>query len=252
VVDQPRAADYAIWLVALLLYACDAAKLLAPRELLLVEAGAGRLGAVFSENPFTLAGRVLAFGPLLRPWRGVFVAAWGRPWLDGGRVTAAVESLAGLGRSLLVARIIAVWAFALLFVIGPALTLTLGPDAAVLYTAAALYPTVVATIAVLWWRRRAFGLAAGRCARLSLEVLLCPAFLPNLVRKLTASLPIEADAAQMLAAAGAPDVTETVLARLERRAEELIEEAATDEPAGAELRVYLATLRSVPRAPCPS
>src|SRR5207248_7371605 len=34
----------------------------------------GRLSAVFSAYPFTLAGRILAFAPLTRPHRGVFVA----------------------------------------------------------------------------------------------------------------------------------------------------------------------------------
>ena len=83
--DQPRsAADYAIWAVALALYVSDAAKLLSARQLLLVEAGRGRLAAALSETPYTIAGRVLVFAPLLRPDRGVFVALWGRPWLAAG------------------------------------------------------------------------------------------------------------------------------------------------------------------------
>lgn len=247
---EPRGADYAIWVVALALYVGDAAKLLAPREMLLVEAGAGRLAAVFSEYPFTVAGRVLAFGPPLRPHRGVFVAPWGGAWTDAA--PAVIGTIEGLGRSLGVARAIAVWAFALLFLIGPVLTVLLGPDAAVLGVAALLYPTVVAAVVALWWRRRAFRLTAARAAWLSLEILLCPAFLPNLVRKLTAPLPIEADAAQLLVATATPDVRDALLERLERRAEELVAEATGHEPTRAELRVYLETLRGIHRAPCPS
>ncbi len=248
--DQPRGADYAIWVVAFVLYVGDAARLLAPREMLLVEAGAGRLAGVFSEYPFTVAGRVLTFSPLLRPHRGAFVAPWGGVWTDGA--PAVVGAIEGLGRSLGVARGIAVWTFALVFVMGPVLTALLGPDAAVLVVAAILYPTVVATIATLWWRRRAFGFTSARMAWLSIEILLCPAFLPNLVRKLTVPLPIAVDAAQILVAMAAPEVRNPLLERLERRAEELVAEAPADEPVRAELGVYLATLRGISRAPCPS
>ena len=236
--DQPRGADYTIWGVALLLYVWDAAKLLSPRELLLVEAGRGRLAAVFSENPFTIAGRVLAFGPLLLPHRGVFVAPWGRAWTDRVPLDAALASLTQLRGSLLVPRMLAAWAFVLLFVLGPLLTLALGPNAAVV-----LYPTVFVAIVCLWWQRRGFRLTAARAAWLSVEIAICPAFLPNLVRKLTAWHPIEADGAQILAATASADITEEFLARLESRTEMLIEEVSPDPTLQEQLRSYLATVR---------
>lgn len=242
--DQPRGADYAIWAVALLLYACDAAKLLSPRELLLVEAGGGRFAAAFSENPFTITGRVLAFGPLLRPHRGVFVAPWGRTWTDRAALTAALDSVQQLRGALFVVRGLAVCAFVLLFAVGPMLTLFLGPDAAVLYTAAVLYPTVFVAMITVWWRRRNFQLTPVRCAWLGIEILVCPAFLPNLVRKITAREPVDVDGAQILMATAAPDVREEFLARLESRTEELIEETSADPPAQEQLRSYLATVRS--------
>jgi hypothetical protein len=243
VLDQARSADYAIWAVALLLYVCDAAKLLAPRDLLLVESGGGRFAASFSENPFTLAGRVLAFAPLLRPHRAVFVAAWARPWTDGARLRRTLASVDRLRAALPVVRILAAWAFALLFVVGPGLTLALGPSAAILYTAAVLYPTVAVAIVVLWVRRRPLQLTVARCASLSVEILVCPAFLPNLVRKITAPQPIEADAAQIVVASASSDVKAEFLRRLESRTEELIEEASPDQAAQEALRSYLATVR---------
>lgn len=241
--EHSQGADYTIWLVALLLYVCDAAKLLSPRELLLVEAGGGRLAAAFSESPFTIAGRVLVFAPLLLPQRGVFVASWGRPWATEPRLNETLESLRRLRGSLLAARALAVCAFALLFVLGPALTLALGPNAAVFYAAALLYPTVLAAIATLWWRRRGFGLTAGQSAWLSVEILVCPAFLPNLVRKITAPTLIEVDGAQILAAAGSPEVREAFFARLESRAAELIEAEGAEAADQDEVRAYLDTVR---------
>jgi hypothetical protein len=244
VLDATGGADYTIWVVALLLYVSDAAKLLAPRELLLVEAGRRHLAASFSEHPFTLAGRVLTFSPLLLPQRGVFVARWGTAWSPESVLRATLESIERLRSSLLLVRALAVWASAVLFVAGPALTWWLGTSAAVLYTAAALYPTTIVAVVWLWWRRRALGLTAGRAARASAEILLCPAFLPNLVRKITGAQPVAVDAAQILVATASPGVRKGLLTRLERRTQELIEAIDSEQPEAVALRAYLATVRA--------
>jgi len=243
VLDPTHGADYTIWIVAALLYVSDAAKLLPPRQLLLVEAGQGRFAAAFSATPYTIAGRVLSFAPLLLPYRGVFVTPWGSAWTDAGRLKKALESLERLRSSLRGARVLGIVGFVLLFAVGPALTLWLGTTAAILYTAAALYPTVIVAIAYLWWRRRALRLTTGRSVGLSLEILVCPAFLPNLVRKITALESIQTDGAQLLVATAAADVKTEFLSRLESRTEELIEETDPEDPAQADLRAYLATVR---------
>lgn len=242
--DQPRAADYAIWLAALALYVADAARLLTPRQLLVVEAGRGRLAAVFSAEPFTVAGRALVFAPLLFPFRGTFVAPWGRPWSESGTLAGALASIESLRGGLRVARVLAVWTFLVLFVGGPVLTLTLGTDPAVLCVAALIYPTALATIGVLCWRRGRWRLSRGAVALLSLEILVCPAFLPNLVRKITAAHAIEVDGAQLVVTAAAEDVKLEFLGRLTSRAEVLINEAADDAEGQAALRSYLAVVRA--------
>ena len=240
--DETRLGDITIWLVAGILYVLDAAKLLSPRDLLLVEAGpSGYLTPVFRAYPLTLAGRVLVFGPLLQPYRGVFVAPWGQTWTEPARIEANLEALAGLRSSLLVARLLATWAFGLLFIVGPALSLVRGPTTAILYVAAAVYPAGLGALAMLWWQRPSFGMTPIRCAGLGLEVLVCPAFLPNLVRKITTLHRLEADAAQILLKTGAHALTEDFLGKLEARAEELGE--ATDPRGQEQWRVYLATVR---------
>lgn len=241
--DEARHADYTIWILALFLYLIDAAKLLAPRELLLVEAGRRALVASVSEYPFTLAGRVLTFGPLL-PQRGVFVAPWGTTWSPETTLQATLASLARVRSSLRVVRALVVWSFALLFVAGPGLTLWLGVSTAIIYAAAALYPTAIVAVAWLWWWRRAFGLTAGRVARISTEILLCPAVLPNLVRKITAAQPVSVDAAQILVACAPPHVRDRLLLRLAHRTEELIEAVDPERPEAAALRAYLTTVRA--------
>jgi len=242
VLDEARVGDVTIWLVAGILYVLDAAKLLSPRDLLLVETGrSGYLAPVFRAYPLTLAGRVLVFGPLLQPYRGVFVAPWGQTWTEPAKIEANLEVLARLRGSLLVARLLATWAFGLLFIVGPALSLVRGPTTAVLYVAAAVYPAGLVALTMLWWQRPSFRMTPIRCAGLGLEVLVCPAFLPNLVRKITTIHRLEADAAQILLKTGAHTLTEDFLGKLEARAEELGE--ATGPQGQEQLRVYLATVR---------
>jgi hypothetical protein len=176
------------------------------------------------------------------PHRAVFRAAWGRPWRDHGALTATLDSLGRLRDSLGPVRVTAALAALLLFVVGPALTLTLGPNAAVLYTAAALYPTVLAAGGALWLRRRRLGLGAARCALLSLEVLVCPAFLPNLVRKLTETSVLDVDAVQILGATADAATVAEFVARVERRTREMLEADDSDPTAQSRLRAYLTAL----------
>ena len=244
--DQTRGSDYTIWCVAALLYAIDAARLLSLRQLLFVEAGRGCLAAVFSASPFTLGGRVLAFAPLLRPDRGVFVAPWGQEWAPTAVLAGAIEALERHRAALAGARALAWAGFLVLFVVGPGLTLLLGPNAGVAYTALVLYPAVAAAIGWLWWRRRHVGASAAHALRVSVEMLICPAFLPNLVRKLTAAHPLTIDGAQLLAAVTIGEVRGEVLPRLVERAEEIIETAGADSTEAEALRQYLVTLRRQP------
>jgi hypothetical protein len=248
VLSEPRGADYAIWILALGLYVVDAAKLLPPQELLLVEAGRRRFAAAFSASPFTLAGRVLTFCPLFLPHRGAFVAPWGRPWLERARLAATLEPVERLRAALWPLRAPVTAAFVLLFVIGPALTAWLGTDAAVVCTAIALYPTVVVAVVILWWRRGALHLTARRAFCLSLEILACPAFLPNLTRKLTLAGRIEADGAQILVATASPDVRQRFVARLQSRTEELMETTSPGGPEREQLSAYLATVKAAQAA----
>ena len=239
-----RGADYVIWGVAALLYVWDAAKLLSARQLLLIEAGGGRFSVSFSESPFTIGDRVLAFSPLLLPYRGVFVAPWGNPWVAPAGLSATRQTLARLGDSLLVVRVLATWGFVLLFIVGPALTLMAGPNAAVVYTAIGAYWTVLMALLVLWWQRAAFGLTRAQTVWLSLDLLICPAFLPNLVRKITITRPIDTDGAQLLFATAASDVKEEFVTRLEGRTESLLDGAVADGPELGELRSYVDAVRA--------
>jgi hypothetical protein len=244
VLDDTRGADYVIWGVAALLYVWDSAKLLPTRQLLLIEARGRRFSVAFSESPFTIGARVLAFSPLLLPHRGVFVAPWGQPWVAQAGLSITLRTLARLSEALLVVRVLATWGFVLLFIVGPVLTLMAGPNAAVVYTAIGTYWTVLMALLVVWWQRSTFGLTRAQTVWLCLDLLICPAFLPNLVRKITITRPIDTDGAQLLFAVAASHVKEEFVRRLEGRTESLLDGAAADGPEPGELRLYVDVVRA--------
>ena len=241
--DEARTSHYTIWAVAFLLYLCDAARLIRWRDLLLVEHGRGRLRPSLSDNPFTIAGRVLAFPPIVLPHRGVFVASWGEKWSAARDVATALASIEQLRGSLTVARAAAVTGFALLFIVGPVLTFFGGPGVGVLLTAGLLYPAILATAVALWLRRHNLRLTTMQAVGLGAELLVCPAFLPNLVRKITTKHHVDADAAQIVASTASPEERDELFLRLQGRADELLNEASADDAIQQELRSYLVMLR---------
>jgi hypothetical protein len=243
VLDEARASHYTIWAVAFVLYLSDAARLIRWRELLLVENGRGRLRPSFSDNPFTIAGRVLAFPPIVLPHRGAFIVAWGGKWSVDRDVTTALAAIEQLRGALGLVRVAAVAGFALLFIVGPVLTVLGGPGPGVLLTAALLYPTILGTAAALWLKRDALRLTRLQAIGLGLELLVCPAFLPNLVRKITTKHHVDADGAQIVAVTAPTEVRDEFFTRLQGRADELLNEASADDALQQELRSYLVMLR---------
>lgn len=80
---------------------------------------------------------------------------------------------------------------------------------------------------------------------MSIDVLVCPAFLPNLVRKITATQPIETDGAQLLFALATPEVKEQFVSGLESRTENLLgAESSVDERGLDGLRSYVKAVRA--------
>ena len=239
-----RASDYLIWGVAGLLYIWDSARLLSARQLLLVEASRGRLSAIFADSPYTISGRILAFCPLFRPYRGAFVAPWGQRWDEPNVLDVTLGAIAKLRSALLPVRVLATWSFVVLFIVGPVLTLKIGPNAAVVYTAICVYWTVLMALLLVWWQRAELGLTPSQATWLSLDLVICPAFLPNLVRKVTAKLPIGIDGAQLLFATASSDVKELFVTRLASRTEGLPDEAMANECGAVDLEAYVANVRA--------
>jgi hypothetical protein len=230
-----------IWVIAFLFYAVDSAKLLLPREMLLIETRRGGLRTSLSAVPFLIAGRPLYFCPLHLPQRAVYRAAWGSMTNDADLDTA-LESLRGRRKPLLPFRVVATVMFTLLFFVGPSLTLFLGPDTAIVYLAGFVYVVALGSAAAVWFLKDHLAVAPGHAIRLGLELVLCPAFVPNIVRRITCSWKIEADGVQLGMVASTPDLREQLVNRVEVRVGELLEDLPADDPEAERLRAYMAAV----------
>ena len=227
-----------------LLYVFDAARLLSAREFLVVETARGRFAPALDEAPFTLVGRVVALGPLLRPHRAVFVLRWGDHCAHPADPRAPLRRFADISAGLFPLRLVVIWSSAWLFVGGPTLTFWLGPAAAIYCTMAAVYPAALAAGLVLWYVRPGLRLSGARIARLVIEALVFPPSLANLVRKVTLAESIEGDGVRIALALLDPEGRERFWDQLERRAEELVNEVGRDDPEGQRLLAYMATARA--------
>jgi hypothetical protein len=86
----------------------------------------------------------------------------------------------------------------------------------------AIYLPTVAAVVLLAWQRQALGLSRAVLASIALDVLACPPFAPNLVRRITWRMPLADPAAfarEVLPAAR----ERTLVARIEQRISLLLE-----------------------------
>ena len=234
--------DYAIWLVVAVptgrrREAGSLAPVLAGRD------GAPAVRAGAERRRFHAGCKVVAFAPLVRPHRAVFVVRWAT---DGGgrRPAGTLSRFSDVTAGLFGLRVVVLWTSLWLFVGGPGLTFWLGSTAAIYCTIAAVYPFVLVAGVVLWRGRHRLRLSGVRIVKLTAEALVCPPTLPNLLRKVTMAEPVAVDGVQIALAVVEPDGREPFLERLDSHAQELVNEMGGDEPEGQRLLAYLTTARA--------
>jgi hypothetical protein len=236
--------DYAIWIVAFIVYLVDAAKLLSPSEFLLCAMGRGKFAPELSEAPLTLAGRIVAFGPVLQPDRAVFVLRWGDSVGNTSQLPAALERMADVSSALFPLRLVVIWISVWLFMAGPTLTFLLGPTVAIYVTIAAVYPAALIAGLLLWRLRERLRVSRIRIVMLVAEGLAFPPSLVNLVRKVTLAETVDVDGVQLALTVLDSGDREVFWERLQSRAEEMINDMEPQDPRGERLQSYIATARA--------
>lgn len=181
------------WLAALLLalYLKDCLLLLRPDEAVLRLGLRGRWRVGLGLRDWTLRGREPYLCHPLRPFEPV----WRLPWLNAAvHAEAAPAGRTGgpdviaVPPGLLALRpwVAGIWLS--LFVALPACVILHLPLALTLGVLALLYAQIGVALVLAWRVRAALGMAGGRLAALAAEVLVCPPYAANLLRKLSLGL----------------------------------------------------------------
>lgn len=178
-------------LVAVLvgLYVYDAGVWLHGNEAVLTVTARGAWKAGFARRLGTWRGRQLYLPNLAAPWRPAFKLVW--QFSSPGR--SQHESWAGYTQALRHFGPLVASLFVMLFVVLPPIVLARLGELTILGLFVIAYLHVIAICGLLWKRRRPLGLTSRQFAALAFELLLCPPFAVNVVRRLSLSVPVGED-----------------------------------------------------------
>lgn len=174
---------------AVALYLYDSAMLLYANEAVLMPAARQTWRAGFGSDKTTFRGKELLLPNPLLPARPVFRLAWDferSVEAAGGDWTAARGVLARLAPP--------VWSLAVvMFAVLPLALFGRFGDLAVLAGFLLVYLNLLWLIASLWRGRVALGLSNRACMLVALDLLVCPPFAVNLIRRLALRFKVEED-----------------------------------------------------------
>ena len=200
------------------LYLVDSVLLLYFDEGVLTPAGRRGWRVRFATDKLHVMGRGVFLPNPLLPHRPLFRLAWRFP-TPRGTASPHWAARGALFRPLAPA----VWGMAVaLFAVLPLGLFRLG-DAAVLAAVALFYVSLLAGLAWAGFKRARLGLTPGRFAMLAFECVVCPPFALNLVRKISAAMPILEDLVRAARALQAPQDWDVARRKFVARLDEEIE-----------------------------
>jgi hypothetical protein len=237
-------AEVLLIIVALGLFLYDAAVLLHVNEGLLVPGGQGRWLVRFGSRNLGLGGRELWLPPPLLLHRPAFRLLW-----DPRPAAAEDRDAWEARRRLFRPAGPLVWLMALaLFVLLPLGLFTRLGDRMVLLALALLYLAIFCFLAWAGLKRREVGLPGRRLAALAFELLVCPPFALNAVRRLSAGMAVRGDLMATACALQRPEDWRATRTELLGRLEEQIDAEGDDSERGALLKGSRQKL--LDQAPC--
>ncbi len=237
-------AEWTLMALAAALYAWDSALLLYANEGLLAPRDRDRW-ALHLGSTLRLAGRELYLPSPLTLHRPLFRLAWSFEAPAGGDARwserrAAYRPLAPF-----------VWAMAAaLFVLLPLGLFSRLGEPMLIAALALLYLNIVAALAWTALRARSLGIAPRRLAAIAFELLVCPPFALNLVRRLSLEVPVGEDLVAAARRLQAPADWPASRALFAARLEDALLDEAEGSPRAAALGRYRSLLLAEEGTPC--
>ncbi|MHB8884343.1 MAG: hypothetical protein ACYC5H_04495 [Methylovirgula sp.] len=184
--------DSAFWFLAFALYVFDNMKLIDGREILLLESMGFRIQPRLTQIPFEIKGRCLVILNPFLPFLMAFKAKWSLGEVnDLCSLKRDRRLILRLQRRVFQLRLIAALSFANLFIIGPVLARHIGLAPTLLKIALvhlALLLLLACSIA-----HDSMGLPARYWVLFILECIICPVYLPTLLKRLSWRSRLESD-----------------------------------------------------------
>jgi hypothetical protein len=179
-------AEFALMAAVLALYLYDSALLLYGDEAVVSASGRGGWSVRFGSK-IQLRGKDLFLPSPLFPHRPIWRLAWR---VRAGEPAGDLQWTAR--RALFAPLAPMIWGMAgAFFVLLPLGLFSRLGDEMVLAAVAVLYFNILALIGWLAWKRASFGVTRRRLAALAFEALVCSPFALNLVRKVSAEMPVD-------------------------------------------------------------
>ena len=219
--------------LALGLYLYDSVLLLYSNEAVLIAHGKQGWSAGFGSRHTTLRGRHVYIPNPLLPARALFRLTW-----KTGNPQPARPDLWIGQRDALSCLTVPVWCLAALVFLLLPVTLFGGlGDLPIALTFLLIYFTVLVIVFLLWFNRRRFDLTTGRCALLALDLLICPPFALNIIRRISLRQTLREDFIDVARRLLAPSDWDTTRLEILARLDDELAIEPEDSPRTAALQV---------------
>jgi hypothetical protein len=198
--------DSAFWFLAFSLYVIDNIKLIDVQEMLLVESMAFKMEPRLAQIPFEIRGRCLTILNPFFPFLMTFKAAWSPDERDKDirAVRRDRRLILRLQRRVLQLRVIAALGFLNLFVAGPILASGMGLASSLLHIGTVHLSLLLLLVFVV--ARDFFDLPSRYWTLFILECVICPMYLPTLLKRLSWQITLESNGVSFARRYGSTDL----------------------------------------------
>jgi hypothetical protein len=201
---------FGFWIVALSMTFADSAFLLQPGKFAFSPSRVDGVRLKASAVPFTLRDRELVSSLLSFPFELFFISDISALDQSARQTRKTLSHMRRLKRQARIFSLLSALA-TLALISGPLVAALRGIQFSVLLLLPSLYLLAIAASAVLWRKRRIFGLSDGTALRIGAEITLCPVLLVNVSKRISLAQSLELNTFAVASFCKAPLQTETAV-----------------------------------------
>jgi hypothetical protein len=201
---------FGFWIVALLMTSVDSAFLLQPGKFAFSLSRGNDVRLKAPAVPFTLCDKELVSSLLSFPFELFFISDVAARDQSARQTRKTLSLMRRLKRQAKIFSVLSA-AAALALILGPCLAALRGIQLSVLLLLPSLYLLAIAASAVLWRKRRVFGLSDATALRMSAEITLCPVLLVNLSQRIALAQSLELNTFALASFSKTPEQTKSAV-----------------------------------------